>query len=127
MASFATLALGIAVSAAGCGDSGAGGKTVLDAKNFDGRIMFSDEYYIEIENNSAHDLDDVRVSLKFFDGSGGVRPLEQHWARWSKGEIKKVVARDAEGQAVNNLTGAAGEGSSKNYSFRFTVALGDEF
>jgi hypothetical protein len=127
MASFATLVLGIAVSAAGCGASGDGGKTVLDPSNFDGRIMFRDEGYIEIENNSGHDLDDVKVSLKFYDGKGGISPVEQNWAHWINGEIKKVVARDAEGKPVNNLTGAAGEGSSTNFSFRFSVSLGDEF
>jgi hypothetical protein len=127
MASFTTLALVIAVSATGCGDGAAGGKTVLDTSNFDGRIMFHDEHYIEIENNSGHDLDDVKVSLKFYDGNGGIRPVEQHWARWNSGEIKKVVARDAEGKPVNNLTGAAGEGFSTNFSFRFSVSLGDEF
>ena len=107
-------------------DGGGEKKAVLAPESFEGRISFSDRYSIEIENKSAHDFDDVKLALAFFDGEGNRHPLNQRWAHWDRGETKKVIARNANGEAIKVLNGAAAEGSTSKFSFRLTISLGDE-
>ena len=123
---FLTLVTGIALFAVGCGRR-EGDKTALSPRLFNGRIMFIDEHYFEIENKSDHDLDDVNVSVTLFNVQGDSNSLKLHWAHWNKGEMKKVIARDAEGQAVDGLNGVAGEGSSSEFTFRFQIVPSEQF
>jgi hypothetical protein len=129
--SFMILLMGIAIFATGCGS---GKPKVLDHKNFEGGV-FSDwknkesDDWIQIENKSSHDLDDVNVNVTFFGEGADQKPLQvkEHWEHWKKGEVKKITARNSDGQAVKQVQRAIGEGTSIGFSFIFGVAIQDEF
>jgi hypothetical protein len=127
------LTLGIAISSSGSG-CGSGKPKVLDHKNFDGGVFLDrqnkeSEDWIQVENKSNHDLDDVNVNVKFFGDGPDQQPLivKEHWEHWKKGEVKKVIARNSEGRTIKNFHRAVGEGTSKDDSFIFGVAIKEEF
>jgi hypothetical protein len=130
-ASLMMLTLVIAFVASGCD---VGKPQLLGPKNFDGGIFGDVDAkaacdWIQIANNSDHDLDDVNVRVTFLCEGVDQKPLhvDEHWDHWKKGDIKKVMARNSEGQILKNLLRADGAGTSRSDSFVFVVGLHQQF
>jgi hypothetical protein len=134
---FFRLALGVAAFVAGC-DRGTARKLDhknfnIDYKNFQGGIYGGREgigrvHWIQIENKSNHDLDDVNVNVMFFHDDKTKWIVKGHWDHWKNGEVKKVMAgKNTEGLGDYPICRAVGEGTSKDFTLRFIVEIKQEF